>query len=75
MTKRFRSSASPIAEPPPAPPQIGATNEPTFRPKLAMWSTILRTAPLSLSMSTCGAVMQEIDTVEFFAVRAARIGA
>ena len=32
LTKRLRSSASPIAEPPPAPPQIGATNEPTFSP-------------------------------------------
>ena len=32
VTKRLRSSASPIAEPPPAPPQIGATNEPTFSP-------------------------------------------
>ncbi len=30
--KRLRSSAEPIAEPPPAPPQIGATNEPTARP-------------------------------------------
>ena len=28
----LRSSAEPIAEPPPAPPQIGATKDPTARP-------------------------------------------
>ena len=27
-----RSSGAPMAEPPPAPPQIGATKEPTARP-------------------------------------------
>ncbi len=32
VRKRLRSASSPMAEPPPAPPQIGATKEPTFSP-------------------------------------------
>ena len=32
LRNRWRSSGDPIAEPPPAPAQIGDTNEPTLRP-------------------------------------------
>ena len=32
VEEALSSSSEPIAEPPPAPPQIGATKEPTFSP-------------------------------------------
>ena len=61
----LRSASEPIAEPPPAPAQIGATKEPTARPWDAMWSDMRLTASRSLSMSKCGATTKRSTPSNF----------